>query len=77
MAYSEEESGSLASPGARESVTEILQRYAGASSVHPIVADRAVFDAALLAGKSVLETAPESPASKAIGQLVNDLCGVK
>lgn len=61
--------------GARvnESTIEILNRYAGVPSAHLIPEDRESYDAALLHGKSVLETAPNSPATAAVAKLVEQL----
>lgn len=64
---------SVAGSGPHDSVQEILRRYAGVATAHTIPEDRAAFDAALLAGKSVLELAPDSAATKAIARLTADL----
>ena len=66
---------SVAGGGADTSIRDILQRYAGVSGAFLIAEDRDSFDAALLAGKSVLEVAPAAPATKEIAKLVAHICG--
>lgn len=62
---------SVAGRGADSSVREILARFAGVEHSHVIPEDSVNFDAALLAGKSVFETAPKSPAVTEISLLVD------
>jgi len=56
-------------------VSDALARYAGVSDVLGIPDDPAACDAALLAGRTLAESAPASPARRAIAALAADLCG--
>lgn len=64
---------SVAGPGAKDSVGEILARYAGIDRAHIIPEDADSFDAALLAGTTALAAAPTSPATAAIANIVAEL----
>jgi MinD-like ATPase involved in chromosome partitioning or flagellar assembly len=59
------------SVGARphESLRDVLQRFAGLEAVHLLPDDRAVVDGALLAGRTVVEHAPDSAFRRAVGEL--------
>lgn len=54
---------------AEESIAEILHRYANVPAVELIPEDQSAFDAALLAGKTVTETASDSAALQALARL--------
>ncbi len=56
-------------------VREALQRYAGVSDVTVVPDDRAALDAAMLAGRSLTEAQPYSPARAALAELALDLAG--
>jgi Flp pilus assembly CpaE family ATPase len=63
-------------PGdARRQVLAALDRYAAVSAVHVVPEDRAAVDAALAAGRTLLEAAPKSPARAAIRDLARTLSG--
>jgi MinD-like ATPase involved in chromosome partitioning or flagellar assembly len=57
-------------------ITEALARYAGVRDPVLVPDDRPAADAALLAGRSLSEHAPGSPATAAIAQLAAALAGV-
>jgi MinD-like ATPase involved in chromosome partitioning or flagellar assembly len=52
-----------------ERVREVLARFAGLDAVHLVPEDRDAVDAALLAGRSVVEHAPQSPFRRAVAEL--------
>ncbi len=53
----------------RESLAEVLHRFAGLEEVRLIPEDRDAVDAALLAGRTVVEHAPDSAFRRAVGDL--------
>jgi MinD-like ATPase involved in chromosome partitioning or flagellar assembly len=59
------------SVGARphESLKDVLQRFAGLTAVHLIPEDRDAVDGALLAGRTVVEHAPDSAFRRAVAEL--------
>lgn len=63
-----------ASPERR--VEEALERFAGVGNVTLVPDDREAMDAAMLAGRTLAESAPTSPARRAVAQLAGDLVGV-
>ena len=56
-------------------VTEALDRYAGVRVAALVPSDPAAFDAAVLAGRSVTDVAPSSPARAAIAALADRVTG--
>ena len=52
-------------------ITASLQRFAGLEEVRFVPDDPAAVDAAVLAGRSVVEQAPESPVRSAVGDLAS------
>ena len=60
----------------RRRVTEALGRYAGVEDPLLVPDDRPACDAALLAGRTLVEQAPSSPARTAVAELAADLVGV-
>ncbi len=56
-------------------VREALQRYAGVGSVTVVPDDRPALDAAMLAGRTLTEHQPFSPARMALNQLALDVSG--
>lgn len=56
-------------------VRQALQRYAGVGSVTVVPDDRPALDAAMLAGRTLTEHQPYSPARQAITQLALDVSG--
>jgi Flp pilus assembly CpaE family ATPase len=56
-------------------VREALQRYAGVSAVTVVPDDRPALDAAMLAGRTLTEHQPFSPARLALSQLALDVSG--
>lgn len=54
-------------------IADSLQRFAGLGSVRFVPDDPATLDGALLAGRSVIEHAPESPVRRAIADLATGL----
>lgn len=63
---------SVGSPAPRK-VAEALARYAGVHDAVLVPDDRAACDAAMLAGRSLAEVAPQSPARRALAQLAAQL----
>jgi Flp pilus assembly CpaE family ATPase len=59
----------------RREIAGALERYAGVAAMHVIPDDPAALDAALAAGRSLAETAPGSPARKALRDLAASLVG--
>jgi MinD-like ATPase involved in chromosome partitioning or flagellar assembly len=59
----------------RREIAGALERYAGVSSVHVIPDDPDALDAALAAGRSLVEVAPSSAARRAIRDLAGRLVG--
>jgi MinD-like ATPase involved in chromosome partitioning or flagellar assembly len=66
---------SAAGPSPRQRVSEALERYAGVSDPVLVPDDRPACDAALLAGRSLTEAAPSSPARRALADLAAELAG--
>ena len=56
-------------PKPEQQVRDALARYAGVRDVLLVPDDRAAFDAAMLAGRTLVETAPASPARHALAAL--------
>lgn len=54
-------------------IADSLQRFAGLGSVRFVPEDSATLDGALLAGRSVVEHAPESPVRRAVADLATGL----
>jgi MinD-like ATPase involved in chromosome partitioning or flagellar assembly len=67
---------SAAGPEAERQIREALQRYAGATDLVIVPDDRAALDAAVLAGRTLAEAAPGSPARRAIRALAAELAGL-
>lgn len=65
-----------AGPRPGDSVREALHRFAGVSDVHLVPDDRSATDKASLAGASLAEVAPRSPARSAIADLAASLTGL-
>jgi MinD-like ATPase involved in chromosome partitioning or flagellar assembly len=59
----------------RREIAGALERYAGVSSVQVIPEDREALDAAMAAGRSLVESAPSSAARRAIRELAASLVG--
>jgi MinD-like ATPase involved in chromosome partitioning or flagellar assembly len=59
----------------RREIAGALERYAGVATVHVIPDDPEALDAALAAGRSLVEVAPSSPARRAIRELAASLIG--
>lgn len=57
----------------RESLAEVLQRFAGLEGLHLLPEDRDAVDGALLAGRAVVEHAPDSAFRRAVGDLATVL----
>lgn len=57
----------------RESLAEVLHRFAGLEGVQLIPEDREAVDAALLAGRTVVEQAPDSAFRRAVADLATAL----
>lgn len=66
---------SAVGPSPRRQVTEALSRYAGVADVVLVPDDRGACDAALLAGRTLPESAPASPARLALAELAASLTG--
>ncbi|EYR62236.1 hypothetical protein N866_10395, partial [Actinotalea ferrariae CF5-4] len=62
-----------AGPRPAEAVRDALRRYAGVEDVHVLPDDPTVCDAALLAGRSVVEHAPGTPLCRAVTRLADDV----
>lgn len=62
-----------AGPRPADAVRDALRRYAGVEHAHVLPDDPAVCDAALLAGRSVVEHAPGSPLRRAVARLADDV----
>jgi MinD-like ATPase involved in chromosome partitioning or flagellar assembly len=56
-------------------VSDALARYAGVHDLVLVPDDRPACDAAMLAGRSITEVAPQSPARRALAQLATELHG--
>jgi Flp pilus assembly CpaE family ATPase len=56
-------------------LAEALERYAGVTAITFIPEDWEAYDAALLQGRTLAETAPSSPARRALAGLASDVCG--
>ena len=63
-------------PAPERRVIEVLGRFAGVRSAVLVPEDREALDGALLAGRSLTEHAPESPARLALARLAGELAGV-
>lgn len=57
----------------RESLSEVLHRFAGLEGIAMVPEDRDAVDAALLVGRTVVEHAPDSAFRRAIGDLASRL----
>jgi MinD-like ATPase involved in chromosome partitioning or flagellar assembly len=68
--------GSASGPDPHRAVADALARYAGVADVLVVPDDRAACDAALLAGRTLRECAPGSPARKAIAALAARLAAL-
>jgi MinD-like ATPase involved in chromosome partitioning or flagellar assembly len=55
----------------RESLSEVLHRFAGLEGIALVPEDRDAVDAALLAGRTVVEHAPDSAFRRAVGDLAS------
>ncbi len=66
---------SAVGPDPQRRVTEALRRYAGVDRVVIVPDDRPSVDAALLAGRTLTEHAPGSPARQALAALAAELAG--
>jgi MinD-like ATPase involved in chromosome partitioning or flagellar assembly len=62
-------------PGPERRVTEALSRYAGVNDPWLVPDDRAACDEAMLAGRMLVEIAPNSPARRVLAELAADLEG--
>jgi Flp pilus assembly CpaE family ATPase len=60
----------VAGPRPESAIAGVLGRFAGLGQVHFLPWDPDACDAALLAGRSLVEQAPEAPLTKAIGDLL-------
>jgi Flp pilus assembly CpaE family ATPase len=60
-------------PSPERRVREALERYAGVHDVVVVPDDRPAVDAALLAGRTLAESAPGSPARRAVADLAAEL----
>jgi MinD-like ATPase involved in chromosome partitioning or flagellar assembly len=60
-----------AGPRPEAAVRDALGRYGGVKDVHVVPDDRAALDAALLAGRTLAEHAPQSPARRALVALAD------
>jgi MinD-like ATPase involved in chromosome partitioning or flagellar assembly len=67
---------SAAGPRPEHAVADALERYAGVTGAHLLPDDRSGVDAALLAGGTLAEVAPQSPVRAAIARLAADLARV-
>jgi MinD-like ATPase involved in chromosome partitioning or flagellar assembly len=56
-------------------VTEMVGRFAGGTSVHVLPDDRAIVDRALVAGRTLVETAPDAALPQALLLLADELVG--
>jgi MinD-like ATPase involved in chromosome partitioning or flagellar assembly len=54
-----------------ESLKDVLHRFAGLEAVHLVPEDRDAVDGALLAGRTVVEHAPDSAFRRAVGELAS------
>ncbi len=64
-------------PGDAEAeVRQALRRYAGVEALHVLPADPASLDAAVAAGTTLVESAPQSPARRALQELAAAVTGV-
>jgi MinD-like ATPase involved in chromosome partitioning or flagellar assembly len=63
-------------PSPRQRVSQAMRRFAGVEEVTCVPDDPAACDAAMLAGRTLTEMAPGSPARTAIARLAGELCGV-
>jgi len=68
--------GSAVGSSPRRRIVEALGRYAGVENPVLVPDDREACDAALLAGRTLAEHAPSSPARLALAELAADLDGV-
>jgi len=64
---------SVVGPRPGEALAAALERYAGVTELRLVPEDRPALDAALLRGQTLRETAPGSPARKALAALATDL----
>lgn len=64
---------SAVGPKPEQQVRDALARYAGVRDVHLVPDDRPALDAAMLAGRTLVETAPASPARLALAALAERL----
>ena len=67
---------SAVGPDPQARVREALARFAGVSQPTLVPDDRPALDAALLAGRTLTEAAPSSPARRALAALAAELAGV-
>jgi MinD-like ATPase involved in chromosome partitioning or flagellar assembly len=65
--------GSAVGGSPRARIRQALDRYASVEDPVLVPDDRAAFDAALLAGRSITEAAPRSPARRALAELAQRL----
>lgn len=63
-------------PDPRRRVAESMSRFAGLDDLTFLPDDQAAVDAAVLAGRTLAESAPDSPLRRAIAALAADLAGV-
>lgn len=64
-------------PAPEQQVREALARFAGIREAVLVRDDRPALDVAMLAGRTLAESAPGSPARRALAQLAGDLLGVE
>ena len=69
--------GAAVTGAAERRVRDALARYAGVEDPVLVPDDRTALDAALLAGRTLTETAPASPARLALARLAASLAGVE
>jgi Flp pilus assembly CpaE family ATPase len=67
---------SAVGPSPRQRVSQAMRRFAGVEEVTCVPDDPAACDAAMLAGRTLTEIAPQSPARTAIARLAAEVCGV-
>lgn len=68
---------SAVGPRPQESVAAALHRFAGVTDVRFVPDDREAFDRAALQGRTLAESAPESPARAALAGLAAELLGLR
>jgi MinD-like ATPase involved in chromosome partitioning or flagellar assembly len=67
---------SAVGPRPEQRIRDALARYAGVDRVHLVPDDRSALDAAMLAGRTLVESAPGSPARAALAELARLLPAV-